>query len=362
MNAPARSTKPLKKGEGCLIWFAFIVFFCFGAFIVIWNAKRASGVNSRLKEAASTAIQVKPESIDPSLDGELVVLAGPIETENLFEDPYYEVHFNGATYSREVYSYQEEEGDFWWGMNPDYSDLTLPNKQIAEAYVSNSIQLKPEKPIRIGSYTIDAALLEADDLYLEPIPIDKDYRLEKGSIVFYPAELNAITNSRSFDYPEVGDHEVRFFGLANGSNLTILGIQKDSSIAKPEGKVPYGAIRGYRDAAAVVSNLKVAKEDIDTSFNFVGLFLLFIGSFAFRSLISGFLYRITNDQLLNLKPHVALTSIALWLFSYWLCIALGFTLFRQEYLKALIALGKALALAGLFYLLLINKIPKFLYK
>ena len=99
------------KGEGCIIWGAFILFFGFGVFLILWNASRAANEKAKLDRAIELAVKLKPDTYDPSLNGELVVLAGSIRTNYVFNDVNYGIVFNGANYVREVAVYSEYEDE-----------------------------------------------------------------------------------------------------------------------------------------------------------------------------------------------------------------------------------------------------------
>ncbi|MDW3196664.1 MAG: hypothetical protein R8G66_30080 [Cytophagales bacterium] len=351
------------KGEGCIIWGAFILFFGFGVFLILWNARRVVVEKDRLQLAEELAVKIRSDVYNPELEGELVVLAGPISTDYVFNDPQYGMEFNGINYIRNVAVFSEVEEEYYFVPTYQHKKSNFEeDSYIPEAYASASYKLKADSGIYIGMYKIDTALLTSEDLYEDPIPVESYLNLEVGKSRFYKVDVNVITDSKDFNNPQLEDLEVEFRGLASGVNVTVLGMQKDSAIVKPDWRIPYGAVRGYRDAAAITKDLNQGEWGLDLNFKVFGVMALFIGTLAFRFIIRKSLYKLTNQNLLALRGHIFLTSVALCTFVYWVLSGLGAIVFGQAFVAGLIALGKATLLAVPFIFLVRKKIPGFLFK
>lgn len=352
------------KGEGCVIWGAFILFFGFGVFLILWNASRAANEKANLDRAIELAVKLQPDVYDPSLDGELVVIAGSMRTDYVFDDVNYGIVFNGANYVREVAEFREYEEELFWSPRQllDNGHFSNEYRNDPFAYGTDGLKLKATDDIFIGIYRIDSALLNSDDLFETPISIDQYLVPEKANNSFHKVDFNVLTNSKDLDNPRLEDLEVVFRGLPSGSNITVLGMQKDSAIVKPDWRIPYGAIRGYKDAKAVTVDLSSGEEKLDLDFRAFGIMALFVGSLAFRFIIRKFLYKLMKQNLLALRGHVFLTTVALCAFSYWTLSGLGYLLFAQALVPGSTALGKAALVVVPFILLVRNKIPGFLFK
>ncbi len=77
--------------------------------LLVWNEGRAIDRIKALKEGADSVIHIESSTIDPANNEKPVHLTGDVKTDDVLEDPEFNIEVNAIRLKREVQIYQWEE-------------------------------------------------------------------------------------------------------------------------------------------------------------------------------------------------------------------------------------------------------------
>lgn len=262
------------------------------SFVVLWNSEGRVNLGS----VAENAIVVGPESPEPSANGKLVAITGPLTISKPVGDPKYlkpgnhvmlkrhvemyawieesetktEKKTGGETVEKTTYRYHKD-----WTSSPGESS----NFEIPEGHYNPRMDVTNETfyatDVKIGSYGFDvqeAGMPSGKRVRLTRSNAKLSYRTELiGSDYIYVGDGN-------YEYPYVGDLRISYNALGAGTKVTLFGKKDDSDIVAyyHQGKTRlYRALTGTKDEAVVA--LKTEHKVMGWILRIVGFVLMWIG-------------------------------------------------------------------------------------
>jgi len=356
-----------KKVVGCVAWIVYLPLLCAGIFFILLIAEGSKDRKGELEEAKASVQKVQYGTFDPNLEGELVLVAGPVESESVFVDEQYDLTFEGIIYLRSLYvgeSVTKYDAD-----NESYEEYswvyqleeTSDSQEISTSqYAGNSVRSITSGTVKIGQHLIARELLlESYELLQNPIDVENRIDFEKST--FYQIDNHTITDAYDPDYPDTGERKISFYGIPNQENITVLGVQKGSSIVLPESGYAYGAVVGYKNKEAVITSLVKRQEENVSGFSRLGLFFLFLASFPLQLILRGFFEKVTNKELKNLRFAILIMSLMLTFSPYWILQSISDVL-GGDFSLGLLHLGQAVVVILLPIYIIRKGVPAFLFK
>lgn len=272
-----------KNAQYGAAYFFGILFLLFGILVITWNINRAKGRTERDNQVISQAVEVDPTKVDSANEGKYVIIYGSLLTDQVFDDQYFDIKYSGVAYIRmaEVSTEDTENNEYEYGYWSSYGDNYATEYTVVDSATTGVLKYKAVKPVKIQAYTIDPKLFEFDRLLFQPIFLDKLLKPETNP-EYYLKDDNIVTNASDPEYPEIGAMRYTFYGVPNGFNVTLLGIQKgDSIIADYNSEV----LPGIRNKTELFENIIQEAKGVESAFNYLSLFFLPICALALSFLI-----------------------------------------------------------------------------
>jgi hypothetical protein len=251
-----------------------------GVWLLAWNEGRAVQTARSLAEGARLVLAVPAERVDPSNEGRLVQVTGPLESLSTLADPAFGTRVEGATRLRrsvEMYQWKEErhsetrsklgggqETVTTWTYSRGWSEQAIDSSRFhqpgghANPPMPYRTQTLTAEQGRIGAFRLDAAVLGQLGAF-RPLPAEAVPQRAGAT----PIEGGFQTGDPAA--PRIGDLRVTW-SVARTTDASVLGQQAgdglvafqtragDRLLMAADGRVPAAAmIRQAEEANAVLT-------------------------------------------------------------------------------------------------------------
>lgn len=321
----ANPPPPYRKAATVFFTLTGLPFLLIGLFILFWNEQRAGNRDQRTSNRYENLVTVSPYEVDSTVNQQYVHLIAPLNVQDSIYDSTLDFTFKGLCLEKKVYAYQWVEY-FYANSKPPRQPDIIPadngfyqyvkewRKEIVDSdafyankVTSNSKYQNPDtlliqpvnwetnlnEGVQVGPYLLDPEPLK--DLVkkrTQPLPVES--RITVNHPMFVRMNENMIKFAQSKDSLTVGDTEVEFFGIPNGTTISLVAQKRGKYLGyHPDDAMNW---RGYSNVTDLVLGRK-SKEDfteeevaeasaVNDSFKWVSVVLFFFAAVLLRYPIS----------------------------------------------------------------------------
>ncbi|MEM6522913.1 MAG: hypothetical protein AAGF85_01405 [Bacteroidota bacterium] len=356
-----------KSAQYGLAYFFTLLFLLFGILVLTWNTNRAKNRSERDDRVINEAVEIDPTNIDPTNEEKYVIIYGSLQTDQVFHDQYFDIKYPGIAYNRmsEISERvintdsdgNEYEDSNWVFSTESYQDA---NNMVSDSKTKGILEYAAVEPITIQKYTIDPSVFDFDRSLFQPIFLEQYFNFETHPEYFL-ADDNILTNATDLDYPEIGAGRYTFYGIPNGTNITMLGRQEGATIGK-SGRAKI--LSGIRNKSELFESIKQDADDVESGFNGFGIFFLALSSLSLSYLIKeSKIPDPMHPEVFKLKLGRLIYMVLLTILLFQSLLGAAKLIFSGDPLSSLIHFGySALIVIATKTLFGYQILPKFLFK
>jgi hypothetical protein len=346
--------------------------------VLFWNEGRAVQTAKSLEEGAGAVVAVPADAVDPSKEGKLVHVSGPVSTEGELTDPELGVQAQGVKLIRrvEMYQWKEEEKSekrkklgggeetvTTYTYQKDWSNDPIESSSFQEPGGHENPGAFPIQentvvadPVQVGAFTLSSAQVDqltdgqplgVTEAMLEAVPEPLGPQLKVSEGRFYLGEQPST--------PQVGDVRISF-EVVNPATVSLVGVQTGETFAAYQAQAGDSILlveEGTHTAAEMFQAAQSANTVLTWIVRAGGFLMMFIGLLAVFKPISVF-----GDVV----PLVGtMLGAGLGVFSFLLSAALSILTIAVAWIfyRPLLGIGLlVLALGGLIWLVSLGRKKK----
>jgi hypothetical protein len=254
MDRDNSNQSPLyRKAATVLFTIIGLPFLLIGLFILFWNEQRAGNRDQRITNRYENLVTISPYEVDSTVDQQYVHLIVPLNVQDSIHDSTFQYTFKGLCLEKKVYTYQWVEYFYGGTTPPNQPDIIIADngfyqyvKEWKEKIInsdsfyvnqitSNSKYINPDtlltspvnwktnlnRGVQVGPYLLDPEpLKKLVKRRAQPLPVASRITVEHP--LFLRTDENMIKFNQSKDSLTVGDTEVEFFGIPNGTVVSLV--------------------------------------------------------------------------------------------------------------------------------------------
>ena len=324
----------MKNTQYGLAYFISIICLLIAVLIIFFNTNSAKDRVERDILIEAEAVEVNPLFIDAKNEGKYVILQGSLQTTQVFHDQLFNIKYPGVAYNRmsevaESVTTTDSDGneyiDSEWAFSTEsYTNVANIN---SDSRTKGTLEYSAAQPIKIQKYTIYSDIFGFDRSLFQPIFLENYFDFDKHQ-EYYLVDNHIITNADDTDFPRIGAGRYSFYGIPDGTNVTMVGLQQDSVVGKTG---VLKIIPGIKNKREIFKALKSDAEEVESGFNSFGLFFLIISALTLSYLIKeGKVFEPMHSEIFNLRLGRLIYIVLLSIFLFQVVLGFAALLFSGD--------------------------------
>lgn len=259
--------------------------------LLYWNESRSVNTYESLKEGAKAVISADAKQINTENEGKLIHITGKARTEEVLQDPEFEVSANALRLKRKAEMYQWRErretetrkklGGGSEEVTHYYYEKVWSEERIdSRSFREPTGHENPQMPHQSKEYIANQAKLEAFDLpttllrdlnVFIPLPIEN-----KQMVIFH----NTIFLGQNSSDPQIGDMKIEFSQVPTEMQVSTYAQQSNGALAPYVTKRGQAIMRiepGVRTADEMFKAAQAENEMLTWLLRVVGFVVILIG-------------------------------------------------------------------------------------